>query len=67
MDWATYENRKSINNTLSATHNAFNFCVSEIKKKKNDNKNENGGWGRKTLITGSNKYFPRKIDLIAVV
>lgn len=33
MDQATYENRKSINNTLSATHNAFNFCVSEIKKK----------------------------------
>jgi len=34
MDRTTYENRKSINNTQSATHNAFNFCVSEIKKKK---------------------------------
>lgn len=34
MDQATYENGKSINNTQSATHNAFNFCVSEIKKKK---------------------------------
>jgi len=34
IDQATYENRKSINNTLSATHNAFNFCVSEIKKKR---------------------------------
>jgi len=66
MDQATYENGKSINNTQPATHNAFNFCVSEIKKK-NDNENEIGGWGRKTLITGSNKYFRRKIDLMAVV
>jgi len=68
MDQATYENGKSINNTQSATHNAFNFCVSEIKKKTTTRtKMVAGEEKRKTLITGSNKYFRRKIDLIAVV
>jgi len=47
MDQATYENGKSINNTPLATHNAFNFCVSEIKKKKKRQEERKWRMGKK--------------------